>query len=384
MHILLLDYFYDAGLATPEALLRRYDSLTYWCTSLLAAGADRVTVLQRYAADATLTRDGVEYLFRADGGQPFPPIWSPLTRINRMAAALRPDIVHVNGLLFPAATLALRRALPRASGIVVQDHADVLQSPRGRADVKGHARRLLQRAGFGAADAFMFTAADLARPWRAAGIIGPRQPVYEVLESSRPVRRIPRAAARPRLRGDPALLWVGRLNAQKDPLTVLDGFERALARLPGARLAMCFPTYDLLPDIQARLAGSPALAARVDLLGERPFDEIVALLCAADLFVLGSRREGSGYALIEAIGCGAVPVVTDIPAFRAITAGGTLGRLWPPGDAAAFAAALIEIGQADLAPLRAALTDYFDRELSWDAVGMRALGVYRDVAARRA
>jgi glycosyltransferase involved in cell wall biosynthesis len=383
---LLLDYFYDAGLHTPEALLRRYDSLTYWCASLRAAGADRVTVLQRYATDADLTRDGVEYLFRAGGGRAFPPIWSPLGRINRAAAALRPDVVHVNGLLFPAAMLGLRRALPRASAIVVQEHTDMLRSARGPGDLKGHARRLLQRAGFGAADAFMFTAAELARPWRAAGIIGPRQPVYEVLESSRPVRRIPRAEARARGRvgGNPAVLWVGRLNAQKDPLTVLDGFERALAQLPQAQLAMCFPTYDLLPQIQARLAAAPALAERVDLLGEQPFDEIVALLCAADIFVLGSRRESAGYALIEAIACGTVPVVTDIPAFRTITANGTLGRLWPPGDAGAFALALAEMGRRDLAPLRAALIEHFDRELSWDAVGARALAVYREVAARRA
>ena len=40
---------------------------------------------------------------------------------------------------------------------------------------------------------------------------------------------------------------------------------------------------------------------------------------AADLFVLGSHREGSGYSLIEALACGLPPVVTDIHAFRTLT-----------------------------------------------------------------
>ena len=31
------------------------------------------------------------------------------------------------------------------------------------------------------------------------------------------------------------MLWVGRLNANKDPMTVFDGFERSLARLPTRR-----------------------------------------------------------------------------------------------------------------------------------------------------
>ena len=37
---------------------------------------------------------------------------------------------------------------------------------------------------------------------------------------------------------------------------------------------------------------------------------------AADLFVVGSHHQGSGYALMEACACGAVPVVTAIPTFR--------------------------------------------------------------------
>ena len=57
------------------------------------------------------------------------------------------------------------------------------------------------------------------------------------------------------------------------------------------------------------------------------------------MFVSGSHSEGSGYALIEAMSAGVVPVVTDIPSFRAIA--GDCGARWPPGDAGAFADALL-------------------------------------------
>lgn len=352
---------------------------------MLAAGASRVTVLQRYKHDAELQRNGVRYILCSDGGRASPRVWAPLRRLNREAAAVQPDLVHVNGLLYPAALLSLRRALPRDTALVVQDHANTLGAGQQRLALRARGRRLLERAGFGAADAFLFTIADQAEPWRAAGVIRPHQAVYELLESSRSVHPLPRGEARTRtgLRGDPAIVWVGRLIANKDPLTVLAGFERVLAQLPNAHLTMCFPIEDLLPEIRARLARAPALAERVDLLGEKPFDEIVALLSAADLFVLGSHREGSGYALLEAIACGAVPVVTDIPSFRAITAGGRLGRLWPPGDARALAQALGELGQADLEPTRAAMREFFECELSWQALGARALAIYRQVLARR-
>ena len=43
-----------------------------------------------------------------------------------------------------------------------------------------------------------------------------------------PLRPLPRAMARAisGVHGDPALLWVGHLDANKDPLTVLEGFEQ--------------------------------------------------------------------------------------------------------------------------------------------------------------
>ncbi|HMQ35316.1 MAG TPA: glycosyltransferase family 4 protein, partial [Chloroflexaceae bacterium] len=237
------------------------------------------------------------------------------------------------------------------------------------------------RAGLARADGSLFTSGELARPWREAGLIGPRQPVYPVLEASTPLRPPDPGAPVPPLSGDPALLWVGRLHPVKDPLTVLEGLAGALADLPGAALSMAFGSAELLGAVRER-AARPDLAGRVALLGRLPPAELPAYYAAADLFVLGSRREGSGYALIEALACGLPPAVTDIPAFRAVT-GGAVGALWPPGDAAACAEALVRVARGDRASQRAAARARFAEALSWESVGRAALGAYADTVRRR-
>ena len=140
---------------------------------------------------------------------------------------------------------------------------------------------------------------------------------------------------------------------------------------------MIFGTGELLEEVRARIARSPALSERVRLAGAVPHERMASFFSAADLFVVGSHHEGSGYSLMEACACGAVPVVTDIPTFRLLTGAGRSGALWTPGDAAACARALVEVGRRDLDAERARLADHFARELSWDAVGKRALEIYR-------
>jgi glycosyltransferase involved in cell wall biosynthesis len=275
--------------------------------------------------------------------------------------------------------------LPRSAAILVQDHATGAPPAPAR-DPRRRAKQAISRRAMRAADGFMFSAAQQAVPWREAGYIAANQPVYEVMEASTDLRRMPKEAARQAsgLEGAPAVLWVGRLNENKDPLTVLDGFERALVHIPGATLTMIFGADDLLPLVQDRLRGSVLLGGRVRLLGRVPHHLMHAYYSAADLFVLGSHHEGSGYALLEACACGAVPVVTSIPAFRAITGDGSIGALWMPGDTSGCARALAELGRADLAEASARVQARFDRALNWEAVGRDAMRAYRDIARARA
>jgi glycosyltransferase involved in cell wall biosynthesis len=102
---------------------------------------------------------------------------------------------------------------------------------------------------------------------------------------------------------------------------------------------------------------------------------------AADVFVSGSQSEGTAEVVIEAMSAGMVPVVSDIPSFRAIV--GDCGARFPGGDAAAFAAALRRICSGDLVSLKAATKARFDDSLTWDAIGNRTVAEYQSVLAAR-
>ena len=297
--VVQVNFEFDNDLSDPDALLDRYTTLTGWAEAVRDAGAVRSIVVQQFRRRARVMRAGIEYQF-VDGG------------VARAVAAHGPDVVHVNGLVFPLRTWRVRRALPAAAALVAQNHSDT--GPLGRAP----ALRLAGRAARRAVDAFLFAAEEHADRWRRAGLIAMDQQTCTVMEASTRFEPLARARSRAatRVEGAPALLWVGRLNANKDPLTVLQAFEIAAASLPGATLTMIYSVDDQLDAVRAALDRSPALRDRVRLAGAVVHTEMPAWFSAADLFIVGSHHEGSGYGLIEALACGATPVVTDIPTFR--------------------------------------------------------------------
>lgn len=382
MNIVQVGCEFDPALPDPDALLDSYMTLTGWSEAIAAFPSHRVTVVHRFHRDAQRVRGGVDYRFLRDGAAGRPRRWQRLDGLVRAAVEAHPDVVHINGLHFAPLAARLRRRLPPQAVILVQDHGG--RPPERRRSLAGAAKRLAWRRGLQWVDGFLFTASEQADPWREAGAIAPAQRIYQVLEASTTLRPVPRDRARRATGagGSPAVLWVGRLNPNKDPLTILDGFELGLAELPDATLTLIYGEAELEAAVRQRVAASPRLRDRVRLAGRVARAELPAFYSAADLFVLGSHHEGSGYALIEACACGAVPVVTDIPPFRAIT-GAAVGKLWPAGQPAAFARALIAAARLDLAAESRRVADHFQRSLSWEAVARRALAVYADALAWR-
>ena len=179
------------------------------------------------------------------------------------------------------------------------------------------------------------------------------------------------------LYGDPCVLWVGHLSPGKDPLSVLEGVAQAVSKLPDLQLWCAFGSAPLFDEVERRIEQDPQLRGRVHLLGKVAHTHVEALMQSADVFVSGSHAEGSGYALLEALACGVVPVVTDIPSFRALTANGEVGKLWPRGDAMRLAAALIDVAVSR--PSREQVRAHFDATLSFAAVGRQWADAYAQV-----
>ena len=353
----------------PDALLSRWPTLGAVAEAVAAAGHE-VMVVQAFHRDCTFRRAGVTYRFvdcpalpgRSSGVAPW--------RIARAVRKSGAELIHLNGLDVPLHTRWLSRLGPP---VLVQDHAS---SARGR--------RALRRFGLANVAGAAFTASGQADPFRDAGILPPATPVFEVPESSSRFTPGDRRLARARsgLAGKPALLWVGRLTPDKDPLVALAAIERLVDTLPELHLTFCFTEHPLLDRVRARIEASPALVGRVTLRGAVPHTEVETLLRAADLYLSCSHREGSGYALNEALACGTPAVVSDIPSFRQLTGDGAVATLFPVGDADALAAALTlaarDIGEARRLAVRA----HFERNLSFAAIGRRLDAVYRALTGR--
>jgi glycosyltransferase involved in cell wall biosynthesis len=354
-----------------EALLERWPSLAD--IGELAAGSGvRISVLQAAARAEHLTRNGVDYYFvDIDGAR---------TAENRgrcfahVLAGVDVDVLHAHGLCFiEDASAVAGFPVPRWP-LLVQDHAD---------RVPGWWRRPRHRRHFAAASGVAFTTLEQAQPFVAAGMFRPSTRLFAIPESSSrftPGDRA-RAQAETGLYGDPCVLWVGRLTRGKDPLTVLEGVARVAPRLPDLRLWCAFGAAPILDAVRARIDGDPRLTGRVHLLGRVPHARIESLLRAADLFVSGSRAEGSGYAAMEAIACGVTPVLTDIPAFRALTGNGRIGHAWPCGDAARLAEALFRAASERVRPEQ--VRAHFDATLSFEAVGRLWADAYARVLESR-
>jgi glycosyltransferase involved in cell wall biosynthesis len=127
-------------------------------------------------------------------------------------------------------------------------------------------------------------------------------------------------------------LFVGRLEARKDPLTAIAATEIASDR--GAPLVLLIAGTGPLDAQVATHAGEA-----IRPLGHR--DDVEALYGAADLFVAPSVREGMSFALLEAMSHGLVPVVSDGPGN--VEAVAESGIVFPVADAEALSARLLEL-----------------------------------------
>jgi glycosyltransferase involved in cell wall biosynthesis len=331
-----------------------------------------VSIIQASEHSRRIDRNGVSYHFVPFGG-PSSPL-RPESACGKLIRELAPDAFHVHGLGFPGHVLALAALAPGVP-ILLQDHANRLPRLWRRAALRRCAPIVAGVA---------FCSRDQARPFLSAGLLGSQTPVYEIPESTSRFTPGSQEAARQALRvsGNPLLLWVGHLNENKDPLTVLDGVSEAARELPDLQLWCCFGTAPLLRRVQRRVQSDPSLRGRVHLLGRVPHERVEQLMRAADVFVLGSHREGSGYSLIEALACGLPPVVTNIPSFRALTGAGAVGALWEPGNARSLCAALLALRARADAGLRMGVRAHFDRELSFGALGRRLGAAYGGLMER--
>jgi len=379
--LIMVNYGYQDELNSPKQLLQRYFMLGSWLASCQQLGA-KAYLFQRFHSDHHLEYNGIDCYFIRDRlpAKPRPyhislrfhqRIKQTLTaagiHIRRGTSAV---CVHMHSLLFPLCCRHLQKILGQPIKWVLQHHAE---------QPEGVWLKIFSPWANKYIDGFFFSNKVLARDWIKTKAVKAKQ-VFEVMECSSNCAAQEQAEARKALQqhGSPLLLWTANLDENKDPLTILSAFTAFRQLYPQSRLLMLFRFSPLLEKVQEKIAADSDLSSSVSLLGQVGYQEISAYYSAADIFVQGSHREGSGIAILDALACGAIPVVTDIPSFNTLTGNGSVGALWPCGDDQALLQALLALMAKDLPKERAACIELFQRCWSQEKIAAKAMEVYFD------
>ncbi len=193
--------------------------------------------------------------------------------------------------------------------------------------------------------------------------------------------RFARAARRAEWSGTPerpVVAFVGRLDEPRKGLGVLcEAVPLVRAALPGARFLVAGRG-----DVEAARAALPDPGA-VEFLGAVDDDDKRSLLASADVYLAPhTGGESFGIVLVEAMAAGAAVVASDLGAFRRVLDDGAHGRLFPTGDAAAAAGAVVALLRDPAARERLARAGRrAAQRYDWSVVAADVLAVYETVRA---
>lgn len=354
MKFVFASYVYSKDFNRPEGWLRHIRFYGGILESL--SKKNTVISIEQIDFEGDLVYNGVQYYFRR---------FSKLARrfpfkLHYFIKKQQPDVVFIQGLHYPLQVIQLRLALGKKIKIIAQNHAE-----KPFTGVKKYLQKMADRC----IDAYLFASRDMGLDWVKKGNLASPEKIHEVMEVSSVFYPLEKqiAKANTGVEGQPVFLWVGRLNENKDPLNVIKAFLQFVDSEPSATLYMIYHTTGLLPQINTlleKLANKNA----VKLVGQIPNDNLLHWYNSADYILSGSYYEGSGTAVCEAMSCGCIPIVTDIPAFRAITDNGNCGLLYEAGNQQALLSALVKSQTMDKSDKRMKTLAWFNQNLSFDAI----------------
>jgi glycosyltransferase involved in cell wall biosynthesis len=331
--------------------------------------------IARHVAEITAALDGSDDISVVIAGPPDLPVPMPKDvrpvvipngvfghrrarrELRSIIAAVEPDVVHAHGLR--AGIDSALAAKGSGAHVVVTVHNLVRPEVSGR--LKALALKPAERMVVARADRVLAVSRDIATALSRGGPGGEIEVLHLGIE---PGKRPERSAADVRrelgLADDAGLVvTASRLSPQKALHVMIEAMTAM-----DAMLLIC-GEGPLEGELRSR-AAELKIAERVRFLGFRT--DVADLIAAADVFCLSSVWEGVPLAAMEAVQLGTPVVATDVGGTGELIADRVSGRLVPPGDPNALAAALTEVlanedaRRAYVEAARAALAHDFSTE----------------------
>jgi len=312
------------------------------------------------------------------------PLLLPVARgLDRLVEELGLQVVHAHSP-FAAGRLAEASRGPRP--LVFTHHtlyeeyvhyAPVLPGSWARRWVRGRVVRFCNRC-----DLVVAPTGAVRELLRSRGVRSWLEVVPTAALDLEAMARIP--AADPRSvgvpDGAPLVVSAGRMAPEKSMETVLQAFAET-PRLREAYLVMVGggPRLEGL----RKLAGELDVTARVRFTGPLPWEQVVAWMKAARVFLFASRTETQGLVLVEAMACGLPVVAVRAGGVTEVVEDGRTGFAVDPDPAQLGAATARVLGDEQL---RRSLGEEARRraeEFSGPRVATRLAELYRSVLEAR-
>jgi glycosyltransferase involved in cell wall biosynthesis len=306
------------------------------------------------------------------------PLIRFLTRSPGAAASIlaavrvfRPDVVHLIGAGPNAPYVAALRRLLRSRIVLTTQGefgADAHRVFERSLSLRWGLRKLLVQAdALTGCSRFVLAELESAFP-----VSVPRQVIPNAVD--------PNELARDGRRSSDGryVLGLGRLVEQKGFDVLLRAFARALPALPEHRLVIG-GDGPLRPGLEA-LAHELDLDERVSFTGALDRAGVAAILAAAEIFVLSSRVEAFGIALLEAMAAGVPAVATDVGGVLDVATDGETALIVPSDDPDALASAIVRLAsEPELRERLAGAARVRANELTWETIVPRYEAVYRGI-----
>ena len=345
-----VDLFYVTfSLKQPEEVLKRcYSTVGYLEKLSVTFNLYFVTRTTQYSS---FSEDKLLKVFLFKGKKL--KKWMIPFRFNWFIKSLQPNYILVHGFGFVHYLIFLKIILPKTK-IVLQSNG-FAPKPKG-------IRKYIYKVADSFIDGYLFTGIENAKPWYENKILT-KSKIFSVMEGSTYFK-----FSGNEKRKSNTFLWVGRLDKNKDPLTILKAFERFLVIEDDAVLTMIFHENHLLIDVQNLIFNSEKLKSSVIIKGYIAHHLLEKIYNENKFFILGSHYEGSGYALVEAMACGCIPIITNIAPFRYMTNEGACAFLFTPSNVEELFFQLRKSSDCDLLVMQKKVLEQFKNRLSFEAI----------------
>lgn len=292
------------------------------------------------------------------------------------------DVIHAHNYEAAIAGLLVGRAT--GTPIVYHGHSAMAEelptyaSGRLARAALGRVGRLLDTQVPRRADFCIAVTPELGEHLRRGGVAQRALACIEPTSVPAEVRdTIPGAGAAP---GRGLVCYAGNLDGYQNLAFLLEAFRAIRAAEPHARLLLL--THHDARSEARRLRAGDLLGPGVEIEQARSYDEVRTLLAGADVAVL-PRAERSGFPMKLLNYMAAGKAIVSCAGSAKGLADGVSGRVVTDGDAAAFAAAVVELlrDPAGRARLGAAARRAVEDPQAWEQVLDRIESIYRTVVA---